>query len=580
MRNDIRKTGRGGAPARLRPWLCAVLCGLAAHAAAGDNRWVFIHARGLLDDKELLFASNVVVRAAAAGLEGLVWPGGLDTCWTWPEDRRARFAELLRIVRTNGMDIVPLVWSTGYGTMTGVDLGLIESTPLRNVPYVARGGRLVPDCGGAELVENGGFEEPGRATGTFRGWFTDHPGLEAFTDTETFRSGGASLRMEPAPEKDEHGHARASQHVALEPNRFYRVSAWFKVRGFDTSNEKLMLHVYLDGTSPSGGSDAGTTVYGLADEDGWREASFSFSTGDATGATIWCGAWGAKSGTFWIDDVSLREAPLTELARREDSPRTVRSAADPDRVYERGKDWLDPDWRTRRRGEPATFPIPDGSAIAEGERVLLDTYVVSRSAPKMQTSTCMSDPRLYELFERSAREIEALLHPDRWFLSLDEIRNGGTCPLCSARETDMAHILGDCVRRQCEIIRAVHPGAEIYAWSDMFDPNHNAHDHFYRCKGTFEGVWDLIPKDVTMVCWHRAPLSKTLPFFDEHGFPVMASVCCDDRGPDEIVRWKQAMDAAPGPTRGFQYTTWTKDYSRLEEFARTLWGDAPDAPRP
>ena len=29
----------------------------------------------------------------------------------------------------------------------------------------------------------------------------------------------------------------------------------------------------------------------------------------------------------------------------------------------------------------------------------------------------------------------------------------------------------------------------LYIWSDMFDPGHNAHDHFYEVEGTIAGSW-------------------------------------------------------------------------------------------
>ena len=546
--------------------MAAAIGAMAAVCGAEGNRWVHLANRGLGDDKELLFTSNVIVHAAKAGMKEVVWSGGLDTYWLWNDARKARFLEAKRIAEANGIGIVPMIWSTGYATMTGVDASLIESVFMPNMPYVAKGGRLVPDKGSGNILENGGFERLAKSPDRFEAWSAEKPGLISFVDTETFRSGKASIRMEPGPGKDQYDHARLSQHVALKPGRLYRASAWFKVSGLNTANGHLRLQVYLDKTAKGPGMNGGKTAYDIAEADGWKEVAFEFATGESAGARIWCGTWGAKEGKFWVDDVSVEEIGLKAIAQHEDSPRTIRSAAT-GKAYELGKDWLNPANKWSSKG--IEFPLPKGSAIKEGERVLLDTYIPGRSGPKMQISSCMSDPKLYELFRKSAEALEELLHPDKWFLSLDEVRNGGTCPLCAARRTDMAHILAGCVLKQHEIIRSVHPGAEIYAWSDMFDPFHNAKDKVCGCKGTFVGIWDLIPRDVIMVLWHGGVLDKSVPFFTEHGFKVMGSVCCDSKKLDMVGKWKTAVESAPG-SKGFMYTTWRRDFGQLDGFAELI----------
>ncbi len=553
----------------MKKMVMAAALGAAAIAGGADgNLWVHLANRGLGSDEELLFTSNVIVHAARAGMKEVVWSGGLDNYWMWSNERKARFLKAKQIAAENGIGIVPMIWSTGYATMCGVDGGLIESVFMPNMPYVAKGGKLVPDKGNGQLLANGGFERLAKSPNRFEAWSAEKPGLISFVDTETFRSGKSSIRMEPGPGKDQYDHARLSQHVALKPGRLYRASAWFKVSGLNTASGHLRLQVYLDKTEKGPGMNGGKTAYDVKEEDGWKEVAFEFATGESAGARIWCGTWGAKEGKFWVDDVSVEEIGLKAIAQREDSPRTIRSAAT-GKAYEFGKDWLNPASKWSSKG--IEFPLPKGSAIKEGEKVLLDTYIPGRSGPKMQISSCMSDPKLYELFRKSAETLEELLHPNKWFLSLDEVRNGGTCPLCEARKTDMAHILGECVLKQHEIIRSVHPGAEIYAWSDMFDPFHNAKDKVCGCKGTFVGIWDLIPHDVIMVLWHGGVLDKTVPFFTERGFRVMGSVCCDSKKLDMVEKWKTAVNSAPG-SKGFMYTTWRRDFDQLDEFARRITG--------
>ncbi len=71
------------------------------------------------------------------------------------------------------------------------------------------------------------------------------------------------------------------------------------------------------------------------------------------------------------------------------------------------------------------------------------------------------------------------LAPKKYFLSMDEVRIGGFCQTCRGRHLSMAQILGDCVTRPYRMIHAANPTAEVYSWSDMFDPNHNAREKYY-----------------------------------------------------------------------------------------------------
>ena len=64
---------------------------------------------------------------------------------------------------------------------------------------------------------------------------------------------------------------------------------------------------------------------------------------------------------------------------------------------------------------------------------------------------------------------------------------GGTCESC--RDKGMAQVLGACITRQTEILRRRLPGAQIYVWSDMLDPSHNARGQYYLVNGDYTGSW-------------------------------------------------------------------------------------------
>ena len=374
--------------------MAAVIFAVSLCASAYDNLWVHLANRGLSDDGELVFVSNAIVRASKAGMKEVVWSGGLDTYWMWSGARKSRFEEAKRIAAENGIGIVPMIWSTGYATMCGVDAGLIESVQAKNMPYVAKGGKLVPERTTGNLVKNGGFETLGKAANVFAEWGAERPGVISFVDTATFHSGKSSIRMEPGPDKDKYGHARIWQRIALKPGRRYSISAWFKAKGLTKGTYALRMQIYLDNASENGGASAGKEISHLTDKEGWRRVSFELASGEASGACIWCGTWGEKTGKFWVDDVEVEEVGIKDIAMRADSPRVMRNA-DTGRVYELGKDWLNPDWKAHKAGREIEFPIPAGSSIGDGEKVLLDTYIPSRSGPKLQMAACMIDPHLY-----------------------------------------------------------------------------------------------------------------------------------------------------------------------------------------
>ncbi|MGN0832236.1 MAG: carbohydrate binding domain-containing protein [Kiritimatiellia bacterium] len=548
--------------------MLVLAAGLTA-AADGGNRWLR-YGGSCANAKELARCKTFVDRAAQAGMNGMTLHG-LDDLWRWSESAKRCLRELKAYADARGVRLVPHGWSVGYGILTGAMPELVETTAFRDMPFVAEGGRIVP-CKGGIVLDNGSLADFDRAKNTFRGWSADHPGLLSFVDTNVGHAGKASVRFEPGPEKDKHGHARFFRHVELTPGRRYRFSGWVKGTGLEGRYRPIELKVYPDGGGLGGETPFGTGRTFKAGDDGWYRLSADFCTGDAGGAQLFFGSWAGKSlqgARFWLSDLSLEEIGVTELSRRETAPRTLRSAAT-GRIYEEGRDWT---LAKTKRGEEVRMDLPVGSRIADGERLLFGGYMVSRAGTKLQISTCMSDPRLYAALEKSAQAIEEILHPGVWFLSLDEIRNGGTCELCSQRKTDMAHILGDCVTKMRDIIRSVDPQAEIFAWSDMFDPWHNAKERVGGCRGSFVGVADLIPADVGMMFWHGGILDRSVPYFAGRKHAFMGSICCDapdaERVRKTVRNWREKLSPHPG-LRGFMYTTWIDNYDHIDLFVSEL----------
>ena len=549
-----------------------------ARAGTFENRWFYLSGSP--------FASNAVeevgqlVRTAGeAGLNGMLWSCGFDDCDRWTDRQKARILEIKAICDRSGVEIIPLVWSVGYGTMLGRDPNLVAAQPVEDMPYVAdaAGERAVWSDSATPLLPNGDFEETGPKL--LPHWhFWDQEGVVTFRDTEIRHGGAASVRLEPSYGKNPHGHARICYACDLKPRHLYRLSVWIRTEGLAVREGQPGLSVLAHLCTAHGERPVSVSPK-LASTQDWTRVELPFASGEATAARFYVGTWGGAGGRVWVDDVALSEPGLPLFLQRAGTPVTVRDAAS-GRVYRAGKDYELPPVRSLRHAqdaEAAAIRLVKGGAIKSGARLLVSAYAPSVTASQ-QLSTCMSEPALYRYFDRSARAIQDLIRPRKWFLSMDEIRSGGTCAACEKRGVDMAHQLADCLKRQRASILRASPGADIYVWSDMLDPAHNAHDNYYACKGTFAGVWDLIPKDLIVSCWYYEKRDVSLPFFAARGFRTLGAAYYDADTLDTSRDWLDSCRRTKGCT-GIMYTTWRKKYALLKPFGEML-RECPDVTPP
>ena len=133
----------------------------------------------------------------------------------------------------------------------------------------------------------------------------------------------------------------------------------------------------------------------------------------------------------------------------------------------------------------------------------------------------------------------------------------------------MAALLGECITKEQAILRKYLPDVQVYIWSDMLDPNHNAHDNYYLVKGSFAGSWNHVPKDIVIVVWGGTPRAKSLQFFHDQGFQTLVSCYYDADDLTDVKGWLKIAEPMSN-VRGFMYTPWTKKYDLLGEFGDLL----------
>jgi len=298
----------------------------------------------------------------------------------------------------------------------------------------------------------------------------------------------------------------------------------------------------------------------------WRTVTGGFNSLEHDKVRIYAGVWGGRSGRFWVDDMRIEEAGLVNVLRRPGTPITVRGRQT-GTVYQEGRDFArvtDAKLNFRFDHEGPTIELLPGGRIRAGERLRV-SYYPGVAVHRGQVSVCMSEPKVYEIWRRQAALIHKHLAPRRYLLSMDEIRAGGSCRACKQRKMTMAEILGDCITRQFRILRELNPKAEVFVWSDMLDPNHNAHADYYLVDGDFSGSWKLVPKELVIVCWYYRKRSESLAHFSRLGFKTLAGAYYDGDTLENPRGWLEALDKTPGAV-GIMYTTWRNKYELLPAF--------------
>ena len=550
----------------------AAVAGGVAAAEKWRDRWIFM-ARAVVDDADVDFITNTVDRAAECGFNGMML-AGMDNVGRWPEWRLSRLEAVRLFCAEKSVEIVPMVWSVGYGTMLDRDVNLAEGIEVASVPYVRRGAKAVfSPAGGTDLLRgDGSFERTVQRGGKTlpAGWDAwDKVGTVVAVDENVSFAGGKSMRLSAFGVSDG-GQARLLRSpLKLAPGRQYAVTGRVKVSEDFAPRSAFRVTVMQNGNCISL-----TSVLGGAATNGWVRFSVPLVLVEEGDVGLYVGTWEAKKGAAWVDEVKVEDLGLCGVLRRGGCPFTVKDAVS-GKVYREGRDYgeVSPVESVRfpRNPKSLELSIPDGSAICEGTKLLVSGYVPVTVKNGLQCAACMSERALYRHFADSAKGVKKILDPKTWFISMDEIRMGGTCAACRAKKTDMAHILGECVTLQHAIIRRVSPQARICIWGDMFNPAQNAKDRYYCCRGSFKGSWKLIPRDIVIVDWYGAKYSESLPFWRREGFNVISATYYD--APFDQRAAKDIAAAAAYPNvQGAVYTTWRSDYSALEKFAALLKG--------
>lgn len=538
----------------------------ASPATAGQypDRFVWVFGWSLADDTDVVEINQVLESAARHGINGAVLSAGLDALSDRSPAYFRRLGEVEKTCQRLKLELIPAIFSVGYGSPAlSFNRMLAEGIPVTDASFQVKEFQagFVPDA--SVKLANPSFEEVSR--NRFKGYdFHDQPGEISFADTAVKHSGKTSLRMENFT-ANPHGHGRVMQEIHVRPHRCYRVSVWVKTEDLQPAHA-FQIMALANGRELA---PRGFDVRGTSD---WQKLSMLVNSLDCDKINLYAGVWGGKSGRFWLDDFCIEEVGPLNVLRRPGTPVTVKSG-DGQIAFEENKDFAPLEDKQFNfyhtdRPSPLLRILPHGR-IHDGQKLLVSWYhpMVVHSS---QVTVCMGEPELYEIFDREAKALAEHLHPRRVLLNMDEIRMGGTCRACEGK--DMGRLLGECITREVEIVRKHIPGCQVYTWSDMLDPNHNAHGNYYLVKGSFADSWKHVPRDLRMAVWGGTVREKSLKFFQDEGFDMLVACYYDADNLDDVKGWLTA--AQPNPkVRGFMYTPWQKKYQLLPAFGDTISPD-------
>jgi len=191
--------------------------------------------------------------------------------------------------------------------------------------------------------------------------------------------------------------------------------------------------------------------------------------------------------------------------------------------------------------------------------------------------TCLSHPRVHEIWEEQLVRAKRLYAPIGWHLWYDEIRVAGVCDRCRASGKTTGQLLTEHARKTIAMFRRVSPGTLLSVWNDMFDPYINAKRPYYNVKEGFEGTWNAIDRDILIInytisdeLWERS--RKSLSFWARRGNRQIVAGYYDHAsyrpeplnaaGERRLIRRAQSI---PG-LAGFMYSTWRNQFDHLQEY--------------
>ncbi len=455
-------------------------------------------------------------------------------------------AKVIKLAQELHLEIVPGIFPIGWSdSLLSADPNLVESLPVRDALFVVDKGVAHSVADPPVQFPAGGFVEPKK-------WVFVDPVVH-------FENGVAHVTGAKGV------NARVAILLPVAPFHPYNLTVRIKTQAY---TEHPMVEVLSPDTSVS----LNAVDLKVAPTQDWTTYHIVFNSLEQKQVLIsFRAGYTGSDGEMWWDQPTIAEAGLLNIVRRDSCPLTVRT--EDGKILKEGVDFepvADP-----RMGQ---VPYPGGfevwheppalkTSLPDGTRLRVSfNHAITTGDGKV--SICLSDPQTADVLRDQAKRIDALFHAKRYFMEHDEIRVMGWDDASMKTGLDSGAILAANMRTCIGIMKDVAPAATLYVWSDMFDPNHNAHDNYYLVRGNLAGSWEGLDPDVVIANWNSDHADKSLPWFAQHGHHQLLAGYYDS-DPKAITDWLNAARSVPN-IDAVMYTTWENNYADLEKFAQLV----------
>ncbi len=550
-----------------------IKCGNILDFPKYDNRWIFSqhNLRGANAMMQLEKIADTMSYRKLNGIQQNDWKyNALKDQPKYYFDSLNRFK---KYYTDKNIEIIPGV--AGIGWSDGIlynDPNLAEGLKT-SVDYIIESdtARLIPDPN--VKFNNGGFELIG-GNNKFSDW-SWYDEQYVTQDKSVSHSGSASALCT----NFDGGKCRFVKTITFQKNRGYVLSAWVKTDKFKGEELKLLAYAKED----NGNYRAITfTAISVPPTSDWRKIEVVFNSLKYTTINIYVGVWGANSGKLWIDDIEIKDNGMTNILRRNGTPLNVINKVTKVNMIE-GNDFekLEDKLLSSNYGpyhQAPTFKIKQGGLIKNGDILNISSYhpftSVSDENGNGSVMVCVSEDTLYNILGTQMKDLYNLYSYKKTMMGHDEIRNMNWDDACQSRKLSPADLLSDNITKCNNLIKGVNNNIGKYMWSDMVDSIHNAYNDYYLINGDLTGIWNKIPKDITIINWSPKP-DTSLNFFNNLGFYQMSAPFYEEPNTINFRNWRIAQEKYD-KIKGMMYTTWSSDFAFLTPFSYYAWGAGPN----
>jgi hypothetical protein len=513
--------------------------------------WVYAPAN-LLVPKEIDHLIALMDRAAPAGYTRFLIADSKFSRLHEMDERYFKNVErLTKHAESLGIKIVAAVCPVGYSNdILSQDPNLAEGLPVIDAPFVVNGN--IANVQSEPSVELPTLSEKKK-------W--------GFID-ESFVLEGNSLRT-TAPHSP---NTRIMKKLKLTPFRHYRISLKIKTDQFNAPVEIKPL-------TPKGRTLNYTNLQVQSTQE-WKTHTITFNSLDNEEVNLYMGAWGPTEGTLWISEPILEACGAVNLVRRDTAPISVTAIDKDGKTTElvEGVDfekWEDPklgcvpyggEYETWHESPPIRLfrKLPDGTKLSVS---YFHTHVVYDG----QVSGTISDKEFEELLQKQIHQVTDLFPNSDLMMSHDEYRVMGwtssNIPELS-KNISPGELLTHNAQYCFDTIHRKSPKSQVFVWSDMFDPYHNAVDNYYLVNGSLKSA--TLPKDVRVMNWNFGKRQESLNHFAKLGHKQVIAGYYDG-SVSQVNNWLDTVtDNNITGVEGVMYTTWQRKYQDLESFAKTV----------